>query len=66
MKILAEFIIAHRTKLLWSISVFVVISGAMITKNELNDKFVEYFDKSVKFRRDTDHVTEKPNRPVLH
>lgn len=41
--------------------VFVVISvmlASWIPKNQLNDVFVNYFDKSVPFRVDTDYATE--------
>lgn len=55
---LAEFTIGNRKALLWTMTALVVIAGTFITKNELNDQFVEYFERSVEFRRDTDHITE--------
>lgn len=54
----AEFTINNRRILLWVMSAFVIFAGAMVAKNELNDQFVEYFDESVDFRKDTDHVTD--------
>jgi predicted RND superfamily exporter protein len=56
---LAEFVIARRTGLLWALGVPAVALIALIPRNELNDIFVNYFDPSVGFRRDTDHVTER-------
>ena len=32
---------------------------ALIPRNEINDKFVNYFDESIEFRRHTDYVAEK-------
>ncbi|MGI9227843.1 MAG: efflux RND transporter permease subunit, partial [Gammaproteobacteria bacterium] len=31
---------------------------AIVPRNEINDRFVEYFDESIEFRRHTDYVTE--------
>jgi len=55
---LADFVIGNRSKLLWGIGVFILISVAMVPRNELNDVFVEYFDERIEFRRDTDKVAE--------
>lgn len=54
----AEFVIARRTVLLWSMSAMVLVTAAFITKNELNDEFVEYFDERIAFRTHTDHITD--------
>ncbi|WP_237275804.1 efflux RND transporter permease subunit [Tenacibaculum ovolyticum] len=41
------------------ISVVVIgVLGFLATKNEFNDEFINYFDKSVKFRTDTDYISE--------
>ncbi len=41
------------------ISVVVIgILGFLATKNTFNDEFINYFDKSVKFRTDTDYISE--------
>lgn len=32
--------------------------GFLATKNTFNDEFINYFDKSVKFRTDTDYISE--------
>jgi predicted RND superfamily exporter protein len=41
------------------ISVIVIGAlGYLATKNRFNDEFINYFDKSVKFRTDTDYISE--------
>ncbi len=58
MSALGEFVVKQQKVLLISISVIVIILFSFITKNELNDIFVNYFDESVEFRQDTDFTTE--------
>ncbi len=55
---LGEFVVRQRKKLLIGTSLIVVILISFIPRNELNDIFVNYFDESVEFRRDTDFTTE--------
>ncbi len=55
---LGEFVIANHKKLLKIMLIVAVILIAMIPKIELNDEFVKYFDKSMKFRTDTDFMME--------
>ena len=55
---LADLVINNRTVLLWGMGLFVVAMISFIPKNELNDQFVNYFDKTVDFRNDTDFMTE--------
>lgn len=55
----AEFVIARRSVIL---VVFIPISLVLlffVTKNDLNDDFVQYFDERVEFRTDTDKAYEK-------
>ena len=55
---LAEFVIANNRKVL-AFSVIAVIGlSAFSFKNELNNEFVKFFDKSAKFRIDTDFISE--------
>ena len=55
---LGEFVIAnHKNALAFSI-VAVLGLSAMALNNELNNEFVKFFDKSVKFRTDTDFISE--------
>ncbi len=59
MQRLAEFVITNRRTLLWSVGLIIAGSIAFIPRNEINDKFVEYFDESIEFRRHTDYVADK-------
>lgn len=52
----ADFVIAHHRKLLWSTAAVVLLLGAFVPANDLNENTVRYFDESVDFRRDTDFV----------
>ncbi|MFW2373653.1 MAG: efflux RND transporter permease subunit [Gammaproteobacteria bacterium] len=58
MHLLGDWVVSKRKTLLWVMSILVMCLLAMIHKNELNDVFVNYFDESVDFRRDTDFTTE--------
>ncbi len=57
MAALAEFVIRRRTPVFYGSVFVVVVLAAFIPNNELNDEFVKYFDKSIKFRADTDYTT---------
>ena len=54
MSSLATFVIARQRILLWGMTGLVVVLAAMVPRIELNDQFVNYFDKSIKFRTDTE------------
>ncbi len=53
----ADFVIRRRGPLLWGTLAITLLLGLSITRNELNDQFVEYFDETVDYRRATDFVT---------
>ncbi len=55
---LATFVINQRKKLLPISSIIIIFLVIFIPKNELNDNFVEYFDKRVEFRQATDFMQE--------
>jgi uncharacterized protein len=55
---LADFVIANHRKVLAFSVVAVIGLSAFIFKNELNNEFVKFFDKSVQFRTDTDFISE--------
>jgi predicted RND superfamily exporter protein len=55
---LANFVIKFNKPLLYGIGILIVGFVAMIPKNELNDIFVNYFDETIQFRADTDHISE--------
>ncbi len=58
MEKLAEFVISNRTKLLVGMGVVVIVLTSMVTRIELDDRFVEYFDESIQFRVDSDFTRE--------
>jgi predicted RND superfamily exporter protein len=56
---LANWIIQQRTKLLITMSVLVVIVSSFITRNELTERWHEYFDTSFEIRNTTEAVNAK-------
>lgn len=59
MQNLAEFVINNQRVLLWSMGAIIAAFVAVIPLNDVNDRFVEYFDESVEFRKHSDYVAEK-------
>lgn len=59
MERLAEFVIARRKPLLAGGTLAVVACAIGISQLKLEDNFVEYFDESYEFRRDTDFAEER-------
>ncbi|MGS2717687.1 efflux RND transporter permease subunit [Eionea flava] len=55
---LAEGVIRHYQKLFWGVGIIAVMLVVSISKNELNDVFVHYFDEQSEFRQDTDFVLD--------
>jgi len=55
---LGEFVVNNRKGLMWGMLILVVTLVSFIPRNELNDVFVHYFDKSIEFRQDADYFTE--------
>ncbi len=55
---IAEMVIAKRRPLLWGSAALTVLLVGMIPQNELDDRFVEYFDQSIAFRTDTDFIAD--------
>lgn len=56
---LASWIDRHARVVVWSCTAFFLLTGAMLFRNRLDDRFVQYFDESVQFRRDTDIAVER-------
>ncbi len=54
----ANWVIRARGRLLWVGAASVLLLGAFLPSNDLNDQFVNYFDHSMAFRRDTDFAME--------
>ena len=50
------FVVRKRRSLFWGMLVLLIALASGIPRIELSDSFVQYFDESYKFRRDTDFV----------
>ncbi len=55
----ADFVIAQQKLLLWGMAIVMIGFSVLAPKNQLNDVFVNYFDRTVPFRVATDEVTDK-------
>ena len=55
---LGEFVVNQQKPLLIGNAIIITALATMVPLNELNDKFVEYFDESIEFRRDSDYAAE--------
>ena len=55
---LAQGVIKSRRLALWGLLALVAGFSALIPMNELNDRFTEYFGKSIRFRTDNDFIAE--------
>ena len=58
MERLAGFVVRRRGPLLWGGVVLILLLLACIPRNELNDQYVEYFDRSFAFRQATEFLTD--------
>jgi len=58
MERLGDFVVAKRKTLLVVMSIIVVGTTAMISRIQLDDRFVEYFDDTIPFRIDSDFTRE--------
>ena len=54
-----DFLVRRRSATLWSSVAFVVFVAAFIPKISLDDRWVDYFAKSISFRTDTDFTVEE-------
>jgi predicted RND superfamily exporter protein len=52
-----RFVVSRRTVLLWSGIALTAFTALTIPRNELDDEFLKYFDRSVPFRVDNDFIT---------
>jgi len=55
---LGDFVVRNYRILFWLMIGFTVITASLLPKLQLNDQYVEYFDESIEFRRDTDFAME--------
>ena len=58
MERLGAFVVRQRTPLLWIMSAVILVMLIGLPRNELNDVFVHYFDKSIDFRNHSDYTTD--------
>jgi len=58
-----DFVIKRRKPLLWSMLTVALSSIAFIPHLELDDRFIQWFDRSVPFRVDTDFATANLTGP---
>jgi len=54
----SNFVIRYRNPLFWGMGIAVLVLVSFLPRNELNDEFIKYFDKSVDFRTSTEFATE--------
>ena len=59
MEKLADFVIRFRKPLLAGTSAIILVFVALVPLNELDDRFVEYFDTRIDFRNHTDFTSEE-------
>lgn len=55
---LGEFVIAKQKPLLIGNAILILLLATLVPLNELNDQFVNYFDETIEFRRDSDYAAE--------
>ena len=60
---LAEFVIAKRQQVLWSMVLVTIAFSALVPTNIVNDRIWEFFDESVAFRVDTDYASDHLTGP---
>ena len=58
MSVLSSFVIRQRSPLLIGMSALAIILVLFVSRNELNDEFVQYFDESLAFRQATDFTID--------
>lgn len=52
-----DFVVVNRTPLLWAVGLGTLFVVALIPRLEIDDRFVQWFDRSLAFRTDTDFAT---------
>lgn len=53
-----DFVVRRQKPLLIGNTLIIAMLATFVPLNELNDKFVEYFDETIEFRRDSDYAAE--------
>ncbi|MDH5570235.1 MAG: MMPL family transporter [Gammaproteobacteria bacterium] len=55
---LANFVIQHYRALLAACLLITLVIGSFISKNEINENLIEYFDPAITFRGDSDYIAQ--------
>lgn len=58
MAVLSKMVVDKRRPLLWITSLIAIVFISLVSRNEINDEFVKYFDETVQFRIDSDYASE--------
>jgi predicted RND superfamily exporter protein len=58
LEVFADFVVKRHRSLFWGFVALSLILGAFVSKNELNDEFVKYFDESIEARRATEFTSD--------
>lgn len=56
---LGRYVVGHHRRFLWGGTAVIALLVAFVPASEFNDQFVQYFDESTEFRRDTDFMTQR-------
>lgn len=56
---LADFVIRRKEAVFWSSTAIIIALAAAVPRNELDDRWVEYFAEGIRFRTDSDAAMEK-------
>ncbi len=56
MTALGRWVVKRRRRLLWGTGLIVVVVVSFVPRNELNDVFAHYFDRTMTFRQDADFI----------
>jgi predicted RND superfamily exporter protein len=56
---IAKMIARRKTSILTAVSVVTLSLAFFVSRNELNDQFVNYFDKRIEFRQDSDFTMDR-------
>ena len=54
----SQWVIVNNKTLLVTMIILGVISTGLVTKNVINENLIEYFDPSITFRADSDHIAQ--------
>ncbi len=55
---LAGWVIRYRRSLLWGFVIVSILTGVFIPRIPINNQFIEYFNKDIPIRRDTEYAME--------